>query len=512
MINKSQVHPTAINLLNIEGKFIQKFPKGLPKLHCTNITKTNIPGIQINNVGILEFNNTELINLLNTEGTKLRLTINLYCRTHATEEEFFETTSAHFERSYIFSTVENNKIYIDTEGLNVILYLDGGVPYIKTETLNIHKVTITEIYSFEETLSCVKEDSYILKRTKIPDFINCNTTSTSQYYDFYYANGKYYALGLGSGCQRSYDGINWVSVGRGLKKVIYANNIWVGYEEVGLNPYYSTDGITWTKGNIINSSDRIKDMYYANGLWVASTWYTVYYSTNGIDWTEGTLSTKGWIQKLYYANGIWVGMGSVSSGNEVTTYTGVYYSTDGKTWTESNLKTYTQPYSNTSLDSSYPQYQDMIYAKGLWIIIGYKKSYYSTDGKTWTESSLTGCSKIRYGNGVWVAHQLNVDPKYSTDGITWKNCNCTYGLYPSSLCYANGLWVIEGSASSNQCGFTRGTLISNDGINWKNFYYSDDKSFATTIKFCNGVWFKAPSTGGFRYCIEDTNLIGKFSW
>ena len=91
---------------------------------------------------------------------------------------------------------------------------------------------------------------------------------------------------------------------------------------------------------------------------------------------------------VYNANGIWV---AGSSGN------GLYYSTDGKTWTQSNI---------TSISIGSAGYnEDLYYSNGIWVAGSNTGLYYSTDGKTWTQSNITSTNMfcVYNANGIWVA-------------------------------------------------------------------------------------------------------------
>ena len=105
---------------------------------------------------------------------------------------------------------------------------------------------------------------------------------------------------------------------------------------------------------------------------------------------------------VYNANGIWV----VASDNGG----GLYYSTDGKTWTQSNMTT-------GSFDSVYN-------ANGIWVSCIYSRDtniiYYSTDGKVWTQSNITtrSLSSVYNANGIWVAAIKNNGLYYS---VTWES-------------------------------------------------------------------------------------------
>ena len=249
----------------------------------------------------------------------------------------------------------------------------------------------------------------------------------------------------------------------------YPNEAWLDgyyYKRTVADPIVSGGGTTWTQSNITRG--RFNSVYYANGLWVASS-TGLYYSTDGKTWTQSNI-TSGVFELVYYANGIWV---ASSNGN------GLYYSTDGKTWSQSNITS----------DSFYAIY----YANGLWVTgcIGYGL-YYSTDGKTWSQSNITSdsFSLFYYANGLWIASNNNLHFStsntglyYSTDGKNWTQSNVTSGeIY--TIYYTNGLWV----ASCNT-----GLYYSTNGKNWSQSNVTS--GYFYSVYYTNGLWIAGCNTG-----------------
>ena len=111
----------------------------------------------------------------------------------------------------------------------------------------------------------------------------------------------------------------------------------------------------------------------------------------------------GQFMALYYANGTWV---AGSDGGK-----GLYYSTNGKTWTQSNVK-------SDSFNSVY-------YANGIWVAGSGSALYYSTDGMSWTLSNITSSTfwSVYCANGIWVAGSYTKGLYYSK--ITQKTLTLT---------------------------------------------------------------------------------------
>lgn len=240
--------------------------------------------------------------------------------------------------------------------------------------------------------------------------------------------------------------------------------------------YYSTDGMTWTQGNI-------KDVTfccfaYHDGLWLAGGQGNggIYYSTDGKTWAQSNLKDP-WVYNITYGNGIWV---AGTSGS------GIYYSTDGKTWTQSNIT------------SRYVY--GVAYGVDLWVATGFGDGLiYSTDGKTWINSNNTSgvFESVAYGNGIWVAGSyINDAIYYSTDGKNWNKSNITSGTTIYDFEYYDGLWV---AASHN----AKGLYYSTDGKTWT-------QSNITNITFANvvcsnGVWAACCEEAGLYYSTDGKN-------
>lgn len=179
----------------------------------------------------------------------------------------------------------------------------------------------------------------------------------------------------------SYDGINWESYtdieqSYSWADIAYGRGIFVAValDHVGV----SSDGINWTYPYVFTqASHRIR---YGGGRFIAwnsmATSTYVYVSSDGSSWTAVTIDSaaKTW-RDIYYGNGMWMATGAL--GNEV------FVSTDnGTTWTQLT----TAP----NLSASTITY---IIDDSMWIIVGISPStynteqYYSTDdGATWTQN------------------------------------------------------------------------------------------------------------------------------
>lgn len=207
--------------------------------------------------------------------------------------------------------------------------------------------------------------------------------------------------------------------------VYNANGIWVtGGISGNLGLYYSTNGQTWTKGNI--TSYAFNFVTNANGIWVACSNSNtgLYYSVDGKSWSHSNVQTGNFLEAHCF-NGTWVATNS--------TRQGIYYSTDGKTWSQSNLG---------KGHNGYP----ICDANGICVVGSYsaKGLYYSSDGKTWQVTNITSGNFcfVYYAQGVWIAGEFQGALYYSLDGKIWKKyqdfaTGKFWGVYN-----ANGMWVL----------------------------------------------------------------------
>lgn len=276
---------------------------------------------------------------------------------------------------------------------------------------------------------------------------------------FYSTNGTTWSLGNWP------SGLNYVNPGQPYQwnPVIFGNGKYVAATN-GSFPNtkvaYTTDGITW----IASGSMPINAAYtcgaYGGGVYVFLSnqgGANMITSTDAVNWTSRTLSGANWTN-MKYGNGVFLATaGSTTVGK----------STDGTTWS-------TVTYSRTR--------GGMGYGNGMWLQVGpavnaapnYGKAYYytSTDNAaTWTErigpyqvdrngfESPAGFNGVIYGGGTWVMFSDAYSSAYSTDGINWTTFMLPANGGWSRGTYSNGLFVIVGNSTNR-------VVTSPDGANW----------------------------------------------
>ena len=107
------------------------------------------------------------------------------------------------------------------------------------------------------------------------------------------------------------------------------------------------------------------------------------------------------------------------------------------------------------------QFNNIIYADGIWVGGTTNGVRHSFDGKKWIDSELKFSNdyKITYNEGTWIASS-SVDGnakslEYSKDGIHWKSTDTPIGKYRVKACH--GRWFAWNTIK---------TLYSDDGISW----------------------------------------------
>ena len=137
------------------------------------------------------------------------------------------------------------------------------------------------------------------------------------------------------------------------------------------------------------------------------------------------------------------------------------YSTDGITWTETTLPTSQYWRSVTYGDGQY-----LAVGAGDGLFSNSTVAAYSTNGIIWTETTLPSASfpvySVTYGSGKFVT-LVYYDTKsfYSTDAITWTQSNMPTSTAWYSIVYGNDMFV-----ATSTSGNTSITGYSTDAITW----------------------------------------------
>ena len=159
------------------------------------------------------------------------------------------------------------------------------------------------------------------------------------------------------------------------------------------------------------------------------------------------------------------------------------YSTDGITWTQ------------TTMPAS-AKWLSLCYGDGKFVTVTYGSDIaaYSTDGVNWTQTTMPASvnwSPVCYGDGkfVAVAQSSNI-AAYSTDGINWTQTTMPASVAWSSVCYGNGKFVTAAAQNNSNI-----AAYSTDGINW-----------TQTTMPVYGSWFVCYGNGKFVAVTYESNI------
>ena len=282
------------------------------------------------------------------------------------------------------------------------------------------------------------------------------------YRSAYYANGIWVVCtdSGNEGLYYSTDGKVWNHsniTGGTFYTVYYANGIWVASSNENKGLYYSTDGKVWTQSNTYLGNFR--SVYYANDIFVATNvgdGNCLYYSTDGKVWNQSNL-TSGSFESVYNSSTIvFYPNNYIDSNNKLLSYPAV--TADD---THTNTKYSIGSYSTASAYIQQLTYQDTRtpnttnYASSVMggstaILLGDSGDNYaySTDsGATWI-----GARMPKKGKWIYVGKLMN---KYIA---IYNNINNLL-IYESS----DGKSWTEGSVTDSN-----GNALPNNGISINN--------------------------------------------
>lgn len=166
-------------------------------------------------------------------------------------------------------------------------------------------------------------------------------------------------------------------------------------------------------------------------------------------------------KRLIFGNGLFVAVtkSGAKDGGPITT------STDGRNWT-------TPVY----VGGTYAIVNDVAYGNGRFVAVGSvyvsgdnkKFSVTSTDGRNWSTPKTIGGSTpvyaIGYGNGKFVAGNLNGEITVSTDGVNWSPMMMVQSdMQIHRVIYDKGKFVMIGTLFNPYGGYV---LTSVYGENW----------------------------------------------
>ena len=322
----------------------------------------------------------------------------------------------------------------------------------------------------------------------------------------YYNGTIYLIVAIGSSPNHmaySYDGINWTSIVGYTTTNIYAiawnGTVWLAGGNGTNTLAYSYDGITWT---ISTSGNGIFTTFCLGLAWIGDKWVGVGQvgSLPQIAYTTDPNGATGWtaisgISTLFGGSQVesicWNGkilcVTCVSSTNLQA------YSYDGINWFTNSIS---KVFTSSGTTAAAMAWNGRLFLAANPGNIGNSLAY-SYNGINWTGlgnayitspyclglnnrrlNSITFQRNLTIAGGTYVGTTGNI-MAYSLDGLTWTNCNASFGTIGANMSVYNGkLWVAGCDNTTGNC-----IAVSKDGINWTGL-----GSFGITVRANTVVW------------------------
>ena len=212
-----------------------------------------------------------------------------------------------------------------------------------------------------------------------------------------------------------------------------------------------------------SSTYNLYDIVYGNGKYVVAIYNNskYAYSTDGENFSLSTVHSS-WIfsdtvypMSIIYGNNLFI----LHSGRYV------YHSSNGTSWTRTSL-----PNGKNNYRASYSLYGNGVFVLTL---INQNYMYYSTNGTSWTavSSSSKTYTGAAYGAGKFVYITSSGETIYSSNGSSWSTGSIGSGSNWNALCYGNDKFVAISTDGS--------VAISTNGTSWT--YYSGKLTAKTWI-------------------------------
>jgi hypothetical protein len=304
---------------------------------------------------------------------------------------------------------------------------------------------------------------------------NAIGASTANYNSIAYGNNTFVAIGATPVIQTTTDGITWTA--GGATNMNHGNAIGFGNGVFIAGAFFlggglpclarSTTGATWTNPTI-DVPLGVEAVAYGNGLWVAAgsngslvspQYATSVSSDNGLTWTT-TIHTSfgsGEFRNLFFANGSFL----------AADLTSIWRSTDGVTWT--------QIYTSSALVTSFA------FGNQKFVALTQTGEIYLSDNATsWTKvrnSDGDTWSHIMYGDGVFAAFAVSSGGDNvisSIDAKTWLRSTGVPNYAWRSAVYGNGLYLAIGDSGASMSSESVNIAIYGSGL------YSDPNNIGET--------------------------------
>jgi hypothetical protein len=196
-------------------------------------------------------------------------------------------------------------------------------------------------------------------------------------------------------------------------------------------------------------------------------------SEDGISWQKHKIIPYGFWSELAYGNGKFV---ALREGMGI-------YSSDGITWTQTSI----------SVPEGVSDWTSIVFGGGKFVATAAYTDYmiYSSDGISWSEVEWNGTPAVNimtlgYGANRFVAfaNSLTSNVAYSDDGIVWtQGNNPIEPVEWNDVAHGNGLFVAVSAANYS--------AYSGDGINWTSSLFPSGGQSPDSVAFGNNIFVAA---------------------
>jgi hypothetical protein len=279
-----------------------------------------------------------------------------------------------------------------------------------------------------------------------------------------FGGGQYVAVGESGGIATSNDGISWISRRTPNSPQVYFGSIAYGDGLWVADNVTSNDGVVWKEGPRLAAGTFVKNVSFANGIFVAAAVGGKILRRTALDeWSlVSGYATPRAPAGITYGNGLYVvtGLGGataasndgyvwrvrgedgysfqrVTFGNGLFVTSSDYYqrvatSSDGVTWT---------------IGQNFVGYLiASVFARGRFVGCSFGYMAVSPDGVAWTKIPLTSMPSRFYtgiaeGSGLYVSVGTAGSLAVSPDGTNWTERTIASGAHLSALAFGAGRFI-----------------------------------------------------------------------
>lgn len=267
-----------------------------------------------------------------------------------------------------------------------------------------------------------------------------------------YANDRYVIAGDAGGLLSGPSILGLDSVNPGIgESLVDAASGRTNYVAVGIRSVFlSNDGLTWNRLPPSPSRD-MHFVRYINGRYFAGAENGVFFSsTNGVDWTEGALPNLVTLNSIATDGNLEVLVGGVGT---------ALYSTNGTSWQMGTGQW-------TGGDITY---NDVTWANGTWVCVGYGRLIASTNGISWQKIFIDTSwflTSVVFAKNQFVAVGLSGLVVTSPDGFVWTKQPAPTTNDLSHVTFFNGAYLATVQSKLPNTNSLPGVLISTNGTDW----------------------------------------------